>query len=248
VEPEKSGVGFVRADILWLSQVVDAIRGQDAIVHLAAIPHPLNDPPQRVFEVNVMGTFNVLQAAHEEGVRRVVFASSDSTLGLCFGAPDRVPHYLPIDECHPLEPEDPYGLSKLIGEEICRAYARLGPMSVVALRPAWVWTKEEKEELKPLVEDPAKWVFGLWAYVDARDLARAFRLALEADGLPPFDVFLISADDNGTREESIELVRRYLPAVKDIRRQLRGRESLIDTAKAKRMLGFAPRYTWRDIL
>lgn len=248
-EPHQKDVSFLRGDVLSISDLEKALKGVDAVIHLAAIPHPLSDPPEKVFIVNAQGTFNVLEAANRCKVKRVVMASSDSTLGFVFKTnPSLIPEYLPIDECHPLKPEDPYGLSKLIGEEICASYTRRTGIETVCLRICYVWFPHLKDAYRSLVDDPDKWWQSLWVYEDARDAARAFRLAVEVEGLKHERMF-ICANDNGTREESLTLIERYYPQVKKIdRERLRGRASLISNEKAKQILGFRPRYSWKDLL
>jgi len=248
-ETEREDVRFFKGDILDISGLEKATKGVDAVIHLAAIPNPLFDTPERVFNVNVQGTFNVLEVASKCKVKRVVMASSDSTLGFVFKVNScLIPEYLPIDESHPLKPEDPYGLSKLVGEEICASYTRGKGIETICLRICYIWFPHLKDAYRPLVDDPAQWWKTLWVYEDARDAARAFRLAVEAPGLKHERLF-ICADDNGTREESLDLIERYYPQVKRIYvERLKERASLISNEKAKEILGFSPRYSWRNLL
>ena len=247
--PETQDVAFVQGDVLNVDDCRSALEGAEVVVHLAAIPHPMNDPGEVVMHVNVMGTYNVHQAASEVGVRRVVQASSDSSYGFVFRERDMLPAYLPLDEEHPQKPQDPYGLSKVIGEEIGRSFTRKCGLETVFMRICFVWFPQHAESYRALTEDPGqrKWMNGLWLYNDARDVARAFRLAVEAEGIES-EAFLISAEDNGTTFETMELVRRYYPGDIALRKPIEGRQSLADWSKAKRMLGFESRYTWRDLL
>jgi len=243
-KPDYSEIKFVKGDITILEDCVKAFRGVDAIIHLAAIPHPLKDPPETVFRVNVMGTFCVLEAAVKCGVKKVITASSDSTLGFNFRKKPLVPEYLPINENHPLKPQDPYGLSKLVSEEICRSYLAAYGIQTICLRPCWVWFPEEAERYLSLVERQDACMKNLWSYVDARDAAQAFRLALENEDVH-HDIFFISAEDTASREETLKLIQRYYPQVPKVSKRLTGRRSLIDCSKAKRILGYKPKYSWK---
>ena len=186
-----AGVDFP-ADVLDLDAVARALPGHDAVVHLAAIDVSVPAPPERLFDVNVRGTWNVLQAAHQAGVRRAVVCSSVAATGI--DSPGTAPLYLPIDEAHPLRPTHPYGLSKEVDEAIARSFARRGGMEVIILRPAWVMFPEilrnVLDELAGLLP-PAGPVTAadtaerareplplLRSWVDPVDAARAFRLAL----------------------------------------------------------------------
>lgn len=248
LKPESLDVPFVEGSILDIDACRRAFRGSDVVIHLAAIPHPLDDPPEVVMHVNTTGTFIVHQAAVDIGVRRVVHASSDSSYGLVFRRVDFSPDYLPLDEEHPQKPQDAYGLSKKVGEAIARSFTRGYALETVALRICFVWFPHMAESYRPLTTDPGdrKWINGLWLYNDARDVATAFRLAAEIPDLRN-EVFLISAEENGTVFETMELVRKYYGRV-SMRKKLKGRESLADYSKAALILGYRPRYTWRDIV
>jgi len=249
-EPKNDDVTFVRGDILNINDCRKAFKGADAIVHLAAIPHPLNDPPEKVFNVNVVGTFNVHQAAADLGIKKVVHASSDSSYGFSFRRQGDIlfPAYLPLDENHPQRPADPYGLSKKIGEEIAVSFTRRYGMSTIALRICYVWFPENVQEYRPCIKDPERCKTGFWTYEHAKDAALAFRLAIEAEGLKKHEAFLISAEDNGTEFDSVELVKKYYSNNIPFKKEIKERQSLADWTKAKVLLGYQPRYTWSDIV
>lgn len=247
VPPPLPEVRFIRVDILDLAALEEALTGCDAVVHMAAIPLPFEHAPERVFVVNALGTFNVLEAAVRCGVKRLVFFSSESVLGFSFMEKRIWPLYLPIDEDHPLRPQDPYALSKLVGEEICRAYSRRYEIQTIALRPPWIWVPEELELYRALVAEPDRWYKGLWAYIWVYDLAEAVELALASE-LPAHTTLFVAADDNGTEVESRLLTARYYPEVKRIASDFGGRQSLISSARARRLLGWRPRRSWRSIL
>lgn len=246
--PPSHEVRFFNADIVRVGDLIWAFEDQDAIIHLAALPHALNDPPQRVMEINVMGTFNVLEAAARTKVSRVVIASSDSTLGLAVPTSGLLPEYLPIDEKHPLKPQDPYALSKVIDEEICRTYSRRYRMSTICLRTCHVWDTRTVMERREWVEDVEVRRIGLWAYTDGRDVAQAFRLAAEAEDIE-HEVFFICADDGTTLVPTAELIERYFPDVPVNWDAVEGDGdywALISNRKAKKLLGYHPQYSWRQ--
>ncbi len=190
--PPVDDVGFIQASILDQQRLLDAFRGADAVAHVAAAPNIGSGSPEHIFELNVRGTWNVLEAARLAGVRRVVLCSSDSVMGNTVW-PEHFwcPAYLPVDEDHPVRPADPYALSKLLGEEAGRSYARRG-VEVVALRPVFILYPTMMGEVRARQADPHRYVGpcagghspaggGLcWHHVDPRDVAAAFRLALFA--------------------------------------------------------------------
>lgn len=239
---------YVKADILELGELVWAFHGSDSVIHLAALINPFKHPAERIFRTNALGTFNVLEAAAKCGVRKVIFASSEATLGFCYMERRMVPERIPIDESCPLRPQDPYGLSKLVGEEICKAYTRRYGIKTIALRMAWIWSEEERDLCRSLVLEPDRWPWGLWAYIHVVDAAKAFRIALEKEDIPDHISLFVVADDNGTMEDSIELMRRHYPEVREIEEGFGGRDSLISNRKLKEILGFFPAHTWRDIV
>jgi nucleoside-diphosphate-sugar epimerase len=249
VAPEDGTLRFHAGDILSIEDCRRAFAGSEAVVHLAAIPHPMSDPAETVFRINTMGTFNVHQAACEAGMRKVVHASTNSIYGFHFRKDGAVPFpdYLPIDEDHPQRPADPYGLSKKLGEEIAMSFSRQFAIATVAVRICWVWFPQNINEYIAAAGNPESFM-GYWSWVDCRDAATAFRLALEAEGLSRFESFLISSSDNGTLIETRDLVRRYLSERIEQRKPLHGRASLFDSAKARGLLGYEPRHTADEVL
>ncbi len=243
-------IPFLNIDVLDFRRLVPNIKGFDAVVHLAGIPHPLNNPPERVFRVNTMGTFNVLEACALNRIKRFIFMSSESTLGFAFSSQRMWPDYFPVDERHPLRPQDPYGLSKVCGEEMCVSYTRRTGMHTTCLRAPWIWVPEpkEKEIYRKLVADYGSWSKNLWAYVHVLDVAQSVELALRHPYEERHGVYFICADENWTAEESRSLIARYYPETKKIAPTLTGRASLISNALARNELGFAPKYSVRDIL
>jgi len=247
--PPDSGIDFREADIRDPAAVREAFQRMDAVVHLAAIPAYSPDiPPAEYMHVNVTGTFNVLEAAAANHVKTVVLASSDSTLGFVFATHLFPPDYFPLDEEHPLRPQDPYGLSKLLAEEIARWATRRYGLQTICLRFCWVWFPDtyarRKEIAKRNFPGNLKTHFG---YVDVRDVAQACRLAVEAQGLGS-DTFFITAADTYADEPTLELVRKHYPTVRQVGYLCLADPyaSLFDIRKARKRLGYTPQHSWRD--
>ena len=238
---------FWLVDCEDLGQVYGACHGAEAIVHLAAIPRPSHHTPDQVFRTNIMATFNIFESAAVFEIPRVVYVSSMSVLGLPFSyTPIRLA-YLPIDEAHPNAPQDAYALSKTLGEDIALAFVRrmAGALSVVSLRFPWIHTPQTFQTvLRPLWDDSAGGASNLWGYIDTRDVARACRLALEAD-ISGHEAFYISARNTFMKTDSLTLAQDHYPVAK-IRTPLCGEQSLFDCSKAKAMLGYESRFSWED--
>ncbi len=250
VTPHQAQVRFHQVDILDLDAVVAAMAGYEAVVHVAGIPHPLNDPAKRVFDVNVNGTFNTLEAAAQHGITRLVMTSSESTLGFAFMTQPMVPLYAPIDEQHPNRPQDPYGLSKVVCEQICQSYSARYGMVTICLRAPWIWLPQDEQRAfyRTLVADYGNWNKNLWAFVDARDVAMAHRLALEVPLETRHEACFITAADNWTGRGSRELLARYYPTVDGSSSLIDGTQTLISHAKATRLLGYRPRHGVKDVI
>ncbi len=236
---------FRRADLEDLGQVYGCLRGAEAVVHFGAIPRPTFDVPEVVFRTNVMSAFNVLEAASALGIRRVVSASSVSVLGFPFHERPFAPDYVPIDEAHSLLPQDAYALSKLTGEELAAGFARRGRLTVVSLRFSWIHTAETfAAQVRPLWADPAAGASNLWSYVDARDVAEAVRLALDAE-IEGHETCFVAAPDSFMPVASRELVTEFYPTTV-VQDGFGNHDSLLSSAKAERLLGFRAKHGWRS--
>lgn len=230
-----------------LGQVYGALAGVDAIAHLAAIPRPTYHSPEQVFGANIMATFNVFEAAAALEIPRIVYFSSESVLGQPFNYSPVKLHYVPIDEAHPKAPQDAYALSKMLGEDIAEAFVRrmAGRLSVVSLRFPWIHTPDTfREEVLHYQDNPAGGAANLWTYVDTRDVARACRLALEAD-ISGHEAFFVAAKNSFMKHDTAALVQEFYPEA-EIRRALVGNQSLLDTSKARAQLGYEAMYSWED--
>jgi nucleoside-diphosphate-sugar epimerase len=249
-KPHRTDLPSMEIDLLNAATVKKHVSGFDVVVHLAGIPHPLNDPPEKVFRTNALGTFNLLEACAANGIRRLIFISSESVLGFAFSTTRMWPEYLQIDEHHSQRPQDPYGLSKLTCEGLCLGFSRRTGMQTICLRPPWIWVPEPDEikMYKQLRSEYQKWSKNLWAYIHVYDVAKAVRQCVESPGLPVHDAFFICAPENWTDVESRSLAAEYFPETKTLAPSLSGNFSFISTEKAKKAFGFSPAYTWRDII
>ena len=240
-------VRFVETDLGDVGQVAGALAGCDAVVHLGAIPAPYSHADEVVFVNNTRATFASLQAASLVGVRRAAIASSVSAYGTAWAPRPFPPRYAPLDEEHPLLNHDAYGLSKEVDERTGEMFHRRDGMAVAALRFHWVaLPAEAAARAADLAVDPTAddWWRLLWGYVDARDAASACRLAVEADGIG-FEAFNVIAADTLCDVSTEELIRRHAPQV-EIRGSIPGTASGFSTEKARRLLGYEARHSWRD--
>ena len=232
------------ADLTDLGVAMQLIRECDCVMHIASIPRPLGLAEVEVFRTNMALAYNVTEAACLGAVPRVVYASSVSILGYPFGARFVPPDYLPINADHPVAPQDSYGLSKWLGEEVLDAAVRRCGISAVSLRMPWIQTPEEFGKSVVPRRKTAAAAHDLWAYLDARDAATGFSLALAWPGTGHLRVYL-SAQDSFSEQPSAELIRKAFPET-PLRRRFQGFESLIDTAPAVETLGFQAQHSWRD--
>ncbi len=236
---------FVRWDLEDAKAVEGILKGAEAVVHLGAIPGPLREDPRVIFENNVASTFNVMMSAAELGLRRVVFSSSAFGMGWAHDGNAFVPRYLLLDEEHPMMPFEPYGLSKQVGEDIGRMIARNSNTTVVSLRFTNVALPEVQAEFPwpaPTPENPLTLV--MWAYADARDVAEAHVLSLDAE-IAEYEAFMIAQPSSRFKESTIDLVKNNFGDRVEIRDGLSGAASVISTQKAQRLLGWKPRHDWR---
>lgn len=244
--------------------VRNACKGVDAVVHIAAMPNIWAGPPSRIMSVNVMGTWNLLNAAEEAGVKRVVVTSSDSVVGFTVREGRMIPpSYLPIDERHPLRPTDPYALSKKLVEEMGRSFVDRGKLEVLAIRPVYILYPQMECEVLARAQDPSGYKGPAaggrqpagggpaWHYVDPRDVARAFRCALEVPQMG-FDVFFISAAATLAPEPTLERLSTFSGRVTEVRRPevytSNPYAPLYDLFHARDVLKFEARYDRRELL
>jgi nucleoside-diphosphate-sugar epimerase len=247
VPPKIETVPYKIVNTEDIGQVYDCLLDADAVIHLAAIPRPTYFTSEVVFRTNIMSTFNVFQASASLGIKKIVYASSISVLGIPFYKRFFEPEYLPIDEQHPNLPQDPYALSKYLGEEIAKSFVRSDELDVVSLRIAWIQTPGSfKEQLMPMWEDPGAGASNLWLYIDGRDVGQACRLAVETE-LKGHTPLFIMAENSFMKTPSLELANQFYPNSKQ-RDGFGGNKSFISCDQAKSVLGFLPQYKWEDYL
>jgi nucleoside-diphosphate-sugar epimerase len=240
-------IPFLRADVTDFGQALEALSGGDtlpgieAVVHLAAIPSPAHSTAAHIFDVNANSTYAVLSAAQRLGLQKVVWASSETTLGLPF---DRDPDYAPVDEAH-VRPETSYALSKVVGEELARTVNRWSGIPIIGLRFSNVMVRSDYERFAAWQDDPHARKWNLWGYVDESHVAQSVRAALAAD-LPGADSFIIAAADTVMEMPSRELMASAFPDV-PLADRVTGNDTLLDITKARDVLGYDPRFSWRDL-
>lgn len=233
---------FLRADLTDLGQTYEALRGADAVVHLAAIPAPGLQTDEVTFRVNMSSTYNVFSVATALGLARVVWASSETTLGLPFDREQ--PAYAPIDEAHPLYPQSSYALSKVMSEEMAWQMSRITGVPFVGLRFSNIMQPHDYQRFPSFQDDARLRKWNLWSYVDARDVAQSCRLGLLAD-IQGAEHFIIAAGDTVMKRPNRELMAEVFPGV-PLRDGVGEFETLLSVDKACRMLGYNPQYSWRE--
>jgi nucleoside-diphosphate-sugar epimerase len=249
VRPAEELSPFVQADLTDMGQAMEVLHhiddrhhGVDAIVHLGAVPAPGMQPGAELFRNNTISTYNVISAALHFGVRNVVWASSETVLGLPFDTP---PPYVPVDEEYTPRPESAYSLSKTVGEEMARQFCRWQPdMKIIGLRFSNVMLPGDYADFPGFDADATLRKWNLWSYIDARDAAQAVRKSIEAP-LTGADVFIIASPDTVMSRPVAELVAECFPGV-PWQREVGPHDTLLSIDKARRVLGYDPQHTWRS--
>jgi nucleoside-diphosphate-sugar epimerase len=246
--PAKEKCPFAQADLADFGQAFEALsgiddrhKGVDAVVHLAAIPAPGRWPNAEIFRVNTLSTYNIFEAARRLKIRNVVWASSETVLGLPFNTP---PPYAPVDEEYAARPETAYSLSKFLGEEIAKQFARWDPeLKIIGLRFSNVMEPHDYERFPSFDADAKLRKWNLWAYIDARDAAQAIRKSLEAP-IKGAEVFIIANADGVMSRPNADLMAELFPGV-PLKDGVGPNETLLSIGKARRVLGYEPRHSWR---
>ena len=247
--PKQERCPFTQIDLTDFGQTIEAFseidaryRGVDAIVHLAAIPGPGMRSNAITFQNNTVSSYNVFAAARNLGVKNLVWASSETLLGIPFEVP---PPYVPLDEEYPACPETAYALSKLMAEEMTKQFCRWDPeQKMIGLRFSNVMEPPDYARFPGFDSDPHLRKWNLWGYIDSRDAAQAVRKALE-NPAKGFDVFIIASADTVMRRPNMELLEACFPGV-PIKKKFEPNETLLSIDKARRLLGFEPLHSWRN--
>lgn len=248
VKPLGDLSGSIQADLNDFGQTIDALttvergpHGVDGVVHLAAIPDSRLFANSLTFANNVMSTYNVFEASTRLGIKNIVWASSETVLGLPFDIP---PPYVPVDEEYPGRPESAYSLSKLVGEEMAKQYCRWDPeLKIVGLRFSNIMEPEDYRTFKEFQSDPSLRRWNLWGYIDSRDAAQAVRKGLESK-LKGAHVFIIANADTVMLKKNEDLLKAAFPGVPR-RRDVGQNDTLLSIDKARSLLGYEPQYGWR---
>ena len=227
-----------------VSEIDDRINGIDAVIHQAAIPASGLEVNHKTFKANTLSTYNIFQASKVMKINNIVWASSETVLGLPF---DTYPPYVPVDENYDPRPESSYSLSKVMGEEMARQYCRRNPeMKIFGLRYSNIMEEHDYKQFKSFQNNPflRKWNF--WGYIDARDVAQACLLAMESK-LKGADHFIIAADDTVMEEDNKSLLDKVFPKI-NIKGDIGKNKTLLSNEKAKNILGFKPEYSWKNYI
>ena len=218
----------------------------DAVIHFAAIPRLMMTSDNECYRVNTLGTYNVLDAAIKFGIKKVIFASSETTYGVCFADGEVKPDYLPIDENHPTIPQDSYAMSKVVNEATAKSFQRRSGIDIYGLRINNVIEPHEyKEKFPAYMENPDLRRRNIFSYIDARDLGQMVQKCLDTDGLG-YEVFNVSNDDHSVSLSSEKLIETYYQGVEI--KTPKVPESFYTNEKAKQLLGFQPCHSWRACL
>ena len=243
---------YVRADLTDAGAAFQLVRGMDGVLHCAAIPEPSQDIAHAVFANNLLGIFNVIEACVRFGVGRLVNVSSETVAGMMFAERPFEPAYFPIDEDHPVLPQDPYALGKHFTEQLCDAAVRRSDLRCITIRPTWVQDSASyARNLGPMIRMAAAGTpeasFNGWSYIDAYDLAVALRLAVES-ALPGHEVMYVCSPDSAGVADTVAALRAQYGDRVEYRPFARVDASGTSAAKAERMLGWQPTRSWRDYL
>ena len=224
---------------------LDSVPRYDAVVHFAALPRILIEPDNETYRVNVISTYNVLEAAAKLGIPKVIFASSETTYGICFAQGEMRPDYLPVDEEHPTVPQDSYAMSKVANEVTARSFQARTGADVYGLRINNVIEPHEyARDFPAYLDDPALRRRNIFAYIDARDLGHMVERCLQTDGLG-YQVFNVANPDLSVGIANAEVRKRFYPDV-PVKREMGETETFYAIDKARELLGFEPEHGWRD--
>lgn len=255
------GVDNINLDVTDSGQLFNALSGYanipelksgkgpesyKAVVHLAAIPRILVKPDNETFRINTLGTYNVMEAATKLGIKKIIFASSETTYGFCFAQGNPTPKWLPIEEDYETSPTDSYGLSKVLNEKTGKSFQKRIGIDIYALRIGNIIEPDEYHRFEEFCENPSIRLRNLFNYIDARDLAQAIELCIKKDGLG-YEVFNVTHNINSVSLTTEEIIKQFFPNVK-MRRDMEKYESILSSKKIRDVLGFNPAHDWKKYL
>jgi nucleoside-diphosphate-sugar epimerase len=233
----------IQVDLNDFGQVVGALHGADAVIHLAAIPAPLGFTNSYIFANNSVAGYHILEAASILGIRKVVMGSSESSYGFAWAPRRFSPNYLPLDEDHPQQPQECYGLSKIVNEITAAMFHRMNGMEVVSLRFSTIVSPEEYPRMD--TKNPERHKHTLWSYIDIRDAVSACLASLETEEQGAV-CLNVTSNDTLSDWETERLLDRFYPDVTDRRLTFRGREAIVSNQRAKDVLRWSPQYSWTN--
>ena len=253
------GVDNINLDVTKSGEVFNALSGYSniaelksgngikefkAVIHLAAIPRILIKPDNETFRINTIGTYNVIEAATKLGIKKIIFASSETTYGFCFAEGNPIPKWLPIEEDYETSPTDSYGLSKVLNEQTGKAFQKRTGIDIYALRIGNIIEPNEYQRFKEFCKNPRVRLRNLFNYIDARDLAQAIELCIKKDGLS-YEVFNVTHNNNSVNLTTKEIIQEFFPNV-PLKRKMDEYEAILSSKKIRNMLGFKPEHDWKN--
>lgn len=255
---EDPGVPHMTAELTNFGEALDALSSTgvdvygraemnafDAIVHLASIPHPREVNDADTFSNNMVATYNVFESAKRLGINNIVWSSSETLLGIPFEQSEI--EIVPVTEDVKKYGSSTYAITKVLGEELAEQFCLHNPdMKIACLRLSNVMEDEDYKQFPDYQKNPNKRLWNLWSYIDVRDAAQSIRKAIETE-FKGMDTFIITNDDTVMDTSSEELVKEYYPNMK-INGELTENQTLLSNEKAKRILGYQPKHSWRDFV
>ena len=253
------GVDNINLDVTKSGEVFNALSGYSniaelksgngikefkAVIHLAAIPMILIKPDNETFRINTIVTYNVIEAATKLGIKKIIFASSETTYGFCFAEGNPIPKWLPIEEDYETSPTDSYGLSKVLNEQTGKAFQKRTGIDIYALRIGNIIEPNEYQRFKEFCKNPRVRLRNLFNYIDARDLAQAIELCIKKDGLG-YEVFNVTHNNNSVNLTTKEIIQEFFPNVQ-LKRKMDEYEAILSSKKIRNMLGFKPEHDWKN--
>jgi nucleoside-diphosphate-sugar epimerase len=235
----------IKVDLNDFGQVVSALHGADAVIHLAAIPAPLGHTYPYIFANNVVSSYHILEAASLLGIRKVVVGSSESSYGFAWAPTPFSPDYLPVDEEHPQQPQECYGLSKVVNELTASMFDRRNGMQIISLRFSMITKPEDYKHLSIRKPEAFKNIF--WSYIDIRDAVSACIASLKVEDRGAICLNITSSDTLSDLSTE-QLIEQFYPDVKDLRDAFTERTALVSNMEAQRVLGWKPQHSWADTI